>query len=371
LEIRPRAASLRWLLPLLLLPLLLQPAVAQRVAFINPGHADEAFWVSAGQAMQAAARALQLPLEQHFAGRDPQRALALARELAQRQPGQRPDYVILVNEKGVLVPAAKLLGEAGIPSLAAFSGLLPQEREAWAPRRGLPLLLGTLEPRAEDAGYQTARSLIVEGLRRRLQGPDGRLHLLAIAGDRSTPVSIQRNLGMRRALAEFPQVQLDQVVFADWKRDEAGELMARQLARGATPQLVWAGSDQMALGAMTEARRAGHHPGQDLLFSAINTSDEALQARHSGALTALSGGHFLLGALAVVMLYDHHHGRDFSDLGLVLELPMFTPLDRAQARTLQRHGARRVEQVDYRSLSRYLKPGLKDYRLDIQALLRP
>lgn len=357
-----------WLVLALLLP---QGALAQRLAFINPGHPHEDFWVTAGQVMQAAARALELPLEQHFAGRDPERALALARALAQRPASQRPDYVILVNEKGLLVPAAKLLGEAGIASLAAFSGLLPQERETWAPRRGLPLLLGTLEPRAEDAGYQTARALISEGLRRRMQGPDGRLHLLAIAGDRSTPVSIQRTLGMRRALAEFPQVQLDQVVFADWKRDEAGELMARQLARGATPQLVWAGSDQMALGAMAVARRSGHHPGQDLLFSAINTSDEALRARQNGDLTALSGGHFLLGALAVVMLYDHHRGRDFNDLGLELELPMFTALDVAQARALLRHGRRRLEQMDYRSLSRHLRPGLKDYRLDLQTLLRP
>ncbi|MBB5203100.1 ABC-type sugar transport system substrate-binding protein [Inhella inkyongensis] len=67
--------------------------------------------------------------------------------------------------------------------------------------------------------------------------------MLAIAGDRSTPVSIARNEGMRRAVSEAEDAVLEQVLFADWRRELARERMAHRLQSGPAPQLVWAGSD--------------------------------------------------------------------------------------------------------------------------------
>ena len=281
--------SLR-LLSIIALVLLSADALAQRVAFINPGRSDEVFWRTAGQAMQAAADSLGLRFEQQFAERDPARALALAEQIAARPVAERPDYVVLVNEKGVLVPAAQQLQAAGIKSFAAFSGLLPQERAQHGPRKGLPLLLGSLEPQAEHAGFMTAHALLARARALGLRGRDGRIHLLAIAGDRSTPVSIARNEGMRRAVNEAEDAALEQVLFADWKRELAQERMAQRLQQGAPPQVVWAGSDQMAFGAMEAAQAQGLVAGKDLLFSGINTSAEAMQAVMDGRLAALSAG---------------------------------------------------------------------------------
>ncbi|MBB5203099.1 ABC-type sugar transport system substrate-binding protein [Inhella inkyongensis] len=147
-------------------------AEAQRVAFINPGRSDEVFWRTAGQAMQAAADSLGMRFEQQFAERDPARALALAWQIAVRPPAERPDFVVLVNEKGVLVPAARRLQAAGIKSFAAFSGLLPQERAQHAPRKGLRLLLGSLEPQAEHAGFMTAHAMLASARAQGLRGRD-------------------------------------------------------------------------------------------------------------------------------------------------------------------------------------------------------
>ena len=353
----------------LILWLLLSSACchALKVTFINPGRSDEAYWVAASQAMQAAARSLGVTLEILYAQRDPQRSQALAGEIADRAAAQRPDYVILVNEKSTLVPTAKLLGEAGIKSFAAFSGLLPQQRAQWAPRRGLPLLLGSLEPDAEMAGYLTAKALIERGLRERRQGRDRRLHLLAIAGDRSTPTSVRRNEGMRRAVAEqAAQVVLDQQVYADWRRDQAAQRMQGLLQRHAEASLVWAGNDQMAFGAMDAAQGAGRR----LLYSAINTSPEAIQALREDRLAALAGGHFLVGAWALVMLYDHHQGQDFADEGLMLERPMFMLLDRNDARRFEARFGQTMQGLDFRPFSKALNPGLRRYRFNIEALLR-
>jgi len=358
------------LIALFVCSLLALAAQAQRVAFINPGKHDETYWVTAGEAMQQAARSLGQPFEQQFAEREPERVMQIARDLAARPAAQRPEYVVLVNEKGVLVEASRILAGAGIKSFAAFSGLLPQERQSWAPREGLPLLIGSLEPRAEDAGYLTARALIQQGRRMKLQAPDGKLHLLAISGDRSTPVSIARTEGMRRAVAEQPDVVLDRVTFADWRKDLAAELATEMLAAHPEAHLLWAGSDQMAFGAMQVARSRQIEPGRQMLFSAINTSPEAMQARIKGELSALAGGHFLCGAWALVMIHDHHRGRDFKDLGLMQQQGMFMLFSAQDAeRFLARHG-KGLTGLDFRRYSRVLNPGQARYTFDARVLLR-
>src|SRR5450830_527126 len=94
--------------------------------------------------------------------------------------------------------------------MMAFSGIHGADRRlTGGPREKYDFWLGTLEPRAEDAGYLTAKMLIEKGRRAQLRGSDGLLHVIAIAGDRSTPSSAARNAGLQRALAEASDVVLE------------------------------------------------------------------------------------------------------------------------------------------------------------------
>ena len=137
--------------------------------------------------------------------------------------------------------------------------------------------------------------------------------------------------------------------------------METALKRGPAPQLVWAGSDLMAFGAMEAAEAQGLQPGRELLFGAINTSDEAMQALIDGRLSALAGGHFLTGAFALVLLHDLHRGHDFADEGLTLERPMFMRFDRIAA---QRFLARpSLSGLDFRRYSKVHKPQLRRYQV--------
>lgn len=351
------------LLPLLLISPLAQ---AQKLFFINPGNSDELFWKSTGQAMAAAARSLGARLEERFTERDPARSMQIARELAARPAGERPDYVILVNEKGTLVENAQVLGEAGIKTFAINSGLLPQERQRYAPRKGLPLLMGTLVPDARQAGYLSARALIAQA-RRKHRPP---IKMLALAGDRSTPVSIQRSEGLRQALAEHPDVVLAEQVFAEWRRDRGEEAMAGLLRRHPDAALLWSANDQMAFGAMAALERSGLKVGEDMLISGMNTSGEAMQAVRQGRLAVLAGGHFMVGAWAVVMLHDLHQGRDFADEGLELERPMFMLFDKTLAQRFLARFEPEVRDIDFRPYSKLLNPGLKRYDFSLAPLLR-
>ena len=244
----------------LCLAFLLWPAVvrAQSVAFINPGKSDEIYWVTASQAMEAAAKSLGMNFEVQYAQREPLKTLEIARELAARPAGKRPEYIVITDDYAVADQLLKIIDPAGVQTFLAYSSIPADQRGGTgSPRGKYKGWLGSLEPRAEDAGYLTARALIERGKKEKAFAPDGKLHMLAIAGDRSTPSSINRNQGMRRAVAEAPMVVLEQEVYAAWNRELAAQHADSLYRRYPDVKLIWAGNDLMAFGAMSlgKARR--------------------------------------------------------------------------------------------------------------------
>ena len=186
-------------------------AQAQTIAFINPGKKDEPFWRTVSESMHAASRSLGMRLEEQFAERQHLSVFTIAKAIAARPAAERPDYVILTNDYGTGPELLRIFDGTGIRSFMAFSTLTTPERvQHGGPREQFKDWIGSLEPRAQDAGYLTAQALIAKGRAMRAHGPDGKLHLLAIAGDRSTNSSIQRNEGMQRAVRQAPDVVLEQ-----------------------------------------------------------------------------------------------------------------------------------------------------------------
>lgn len=343
-------------------------AQAMNVWFINPGHADETYWTDASRAMLDAAEDLGVRLRIAYAERDLLREVALVGEVARLPLAERPDYLILAGEKRVLLEQLKLAEAAGIPALLAFNAAQPDERAALGkPRERFRHWLGSLAPQAESAGYLTGKALIEAGLRAGLQDAEGRLQLLALVGDNATDTSVRRNAGLLQALAEHPEVVLQQRVVAEWRRDKAQVQTGHLLRRYPETHLLWSGNDEMAFGAMQAAADAGRGVGRDLLFSAVNTSDEAMRAVIDGRLSALAGGHFMTGAWALVMLYDYHHGHDFAvEEGLELERPLFILFSPERARAfLQGHW----RQLDYRRFSKALNPEIQRYEFGLDPLL--
>lgn len=356
----------------LLLCCLSLPAMALSVTFINPGKHDEVYWLTATRAMEAAADDLGIRLQVLYAEREHPRALALARQIIAQPAAQRPDYVVFSNDYGTAPELLRLFEAAGIHSFMAFSG---RDDQPGQPAIGLPRMhfrhwLGSLEPRAEDAGYLTARALIERGRRAGLPRINGKLPLLAIGGDRSTPSSLLRSEGMRRAVTEAGDVVLLQEVYAGWNQQRAQEQGGWLFRRYPQARLLWAGNDLMAFGAMDAWRQRGGQPGKDAFFSGINTSAQAMAALRDDSLSVLAGGHFIAGAWSLVMLYDYHHGRDFADEGLELVRPMFTLFDdRSAARFMERYGKLDFSRVDFRRYSKQHNPGLRRYNFDFRQLL--
>jgi len=347
-------------------------ARAQSVAFINPGKSDEVYWVTAAQAMQAAARSLGMTFEVQYAQREPLKTLEIAREMVARPAGKRPEYIVVTDDYSVADRLLAIIDPAGVKSFLTYSSIPVDQRGGiGSPRGKYKGWLGSLEPQAEEAGYLTARALIERGKKEKAFGPDGKLHMLAIAGDRSTPSSINRNQGMRRAVAEAAMVVLEEEVYAAWARENAAQQAESLYRRYPDVKLVWAGNDLMAFGAMAAWEKRGGRPGVDAWFSGINTSTEALEAVKSGRLTALAGGHFITGAWALVMIYDYHHGRDFADEGLELRRPMFAEFTPALADRYIERFSGGFDGVDFSRYSKVRNSKLRRYNFGFAQLLEP
>lgn len=346
---------------------------AQSVVFINPGKSDEAFWVAASDGMQKAANSLGMQLTVLYAERNRLEPIEIAKRLAAQPIAKRPRYVIFTNDYSVAPGVLRALKGSGIEAFMAFSGIQDALRnQVGKPREQYASWLGSLEPNAQEAGYLTARSLIEQARAQRLgRGPQtGRMHMVAIAGDRSTPSSIARNEGMRKAVQEAGDVVLEQEVYGEWRRDKAQEQALVLFRRYTQARLVWAGSDQMALGAMSAWEQLGGKVGVDAFFSGINTSTEAFEALAHGRLSALAGGHFLAGAWAMVMLFDHSKGIDFVDQGVEIQQNMFTLFDANSAERFAQRFTFNAQPLDFKPFSKFYTPGLQRYDFDLAKLLR-
>lgn len=339
-------------------------AQATSVVFLNPGNSTETFWVSYAQFMQAAARDLGLDLRVRYSERNPQTTLLQAREALQGT--ERPDYLVLVNEQYIAPQILRLSQGSGVKLLIVNNALTPDQVQLLDARQ-YPNWIGSLVANDEEAGYLMLRELL------RVHtpvAPGQTIDLLAFSGAKNTPAAQLREQGLRRALEEFPQVRLRQLVYGEWNRQRAFEQATQLFKRYPQTGLVWAANDEMALGAMAALEQRGGVPGKTVLFSAVNSSPQILKARLDGRLSALVAGHFTQGGWAMVLLHDDALGVDMSQHGgRERSEALFQLIDPAQARRLQRFNAGEDHPLDFRALSAVGKPAAYRYPFSLQLLL--
>jgi len=336
-------------------------AHATSVVFLNPGTSTETFWVSYAQFMQAAAKDLGLDLRVRYSERDTNNTLVQAREAL--QGSERPDYLVLVNEQYVAPQILRMAEGSGVKLLVVNSALTADQMQLLGSRSGIQLI-GSLVADDEQAGYLMLSDLL------RQHGPVApgqSLDLLAFSGSKTTPVAQLRERGMRRALAEHPEVRLRQLVYGEWSRQRAFEQATLLFKRYPQTALVWSANDQMALGAMQALQASGGMPGKEALFSAVNSSPEILQARLEGQVSSLVAGHFTVGGWAMVLINDDAKGVDIGAYGgRDRQLALFQLIDAGQARRLLGP----TPSVNFRALSAQGKPTSYRYPFSLQLLLR-
>jgi len=278
-----------------------------RVVFLNPGEAKERgtgqHWQLVSQFMLIAAKTFDMQLEVLYAERDHLLMMRQADEVAHRIDA--PDYVVIVNEKMAALQMLRSLAHSPAKVMVIHNDLtVRQRREAGNERQQIPNWIGTVTSNATRGAYR-----LMEYLCQRLGGDDPRV--IGITGDPNTPVSLERAAGVDAYLSRVPHARTCQLVFSDWSYADSEQKTRVLLARYPDANLVWAANDSMTLGALS----AVNERGARVLVGGVGALQGALDSVAKGGLQAMVGGDYFIGAWAMVLLYDYHHGRDFAMSG--------------------------------------------------------
>ena len=333
------------------------------VAFLNPGSASEPFFGKLSTFMRIAAD--QLGIDLQVIDCYLQRSRMIDEAEALLASAGHPEYVVMGNPDGAAVDLLPRLCGAGIKVMLINEGIMSYEHpKVGKPRRPLESWLGQIQPDDQQAGHLLADHLLEVATRRDSFAADGTIHLAALAGDHNW-CSNSRVVGLTRAVKERQNVTMNTVRLGGWNRDKARELTAGVLRMYPETSAVWAASDLMAAGAIEAIEAAGRVPGQDVIVGGVDWAPLAHERITNGTLTASAGGHFMEGAWALVLLYDHHSGQDFAATKLKSSFLLLT------AENLSEHAlffdASQWASADFARLSKVENPAIDSYELTPQS----
>ena len=333
------------------------------VVFLNPGEPAERgkgpHWRMTAQLMAAAARTFGIELEVLYAERDHLLMLRQAQSVAKR--GSPPDYVVMVNEKLAALPMLQMFARTSAKVLVIHNDLTPEQRREIGNERGqIGNWIGTATTDEARAEYR-----LMEELCRQLG--DREPLVIGITGDRSTPVSLERAQGISDFLAHAGRGQTLQLAFSDWSDADAESKASVLLSRYPQANIIWAGNDSMALGAL----RAVKARGARVLVGGTGGWPAALTSISEGGLAASLGSHFFIGAWAMVLLHDYHHGLDFAAHGgATQKLDYLHVVNRENASRYDRAVYKRDGAMDFSVYSKVLHPRPGRYDFNLAPLVR-
>ncbi len=340
-----------------------------RVGFIDPED-PPAFWNLIDTTMRAAAAQLGIDVDIRGAGRSRDKAIAIAKDFLAENPP--PDFLITSNNMNVGADVIKL-ADATHVKLIFLDGDL--EHKDWPefgePRTKHPNWIGVLNPDHEGAGYGIGTAILTEAARLKTNRP---LKILALAGDSITEPSIDRVRGLKRAIEDMTKllgpnsIELVEVRYLDWTAKTAEASVQEFMKTGPRIDAAWAANDPMALGALAALSSGGYNPGKDVMVGGLNWSQDAVQRVLNGEMVVTYGGHFLLGAWAMVVLRDYHDGRDFAEEDVRPEIPMGA-IDLATARRFPNIGKVDWTKVDFTKFSKTRNPAVNRYDFTPEAVL--
>ncbi|MEQ5816188.1 ABC transporter substrate-binding protein [Marinobacter sp. NFXS11] len=280
------------------------------VVFLSPD--DSRFWQLVAGFMEAVAEDLEVDLEVQY-DRESHRFsyLRMAKDVLARE--EKPDYLLFMCKENVTESMLRLADGAGVKAFT-FNTDVPDGARAriGTPRTVLSGWLGHLSPDNIAAGRTLVTLLGKQAEQSGLaSGPS--IPMVALSGTRDSSAGKDRDGGMLAAAVQ-QRSQLLQLVYANWSGELAREKTEVLLERYPETVSIWSASDGMALGAIEAARHAGRIPGLDLLVGSVDWQPEALDKIRSGELLVSLGRHFMGGGLALLLLHDYHHGRDFGDM---------------------------------------------------------
>lgn len=292
-----------------LLPLALDAKTVMRVTFVNPDKPGNVFWDRVTTYMQLAAEDLNIELTVLYAESRFQTPEIVNEAL---RHGPKPDYLVYIYQYAQTKDVLEIAEQAKIKSFIFNTNMVEQEkRSVGEAREKYEYWIGHSFPNNKHSGQQLAQRLIQEAQQLHLQHSDGRHYLVALHGTRDSSAVPDYKTGLENAVSSNPNVKIVQQLHSNWSHTRAQKQTEAMIRRHPETDIIWAGSESMALGAIEANEKLGRKPGKDIVIGGTVNSHVGLSAVEQGKMIANIGGDTLEGAWALTQIYDYHHGKDF------------------------------------------------------------
>jgi inositol transport system substrate-binding protein len=237
-------------------------AMAQKVG-VSMAYFDDLFLTNLREAMSAQAKATGVNLQFEDAQGD------IGKQLSQIQNfvAQKVDAMVVNPVDSSATPKmTKLATAAGIPLV--YVNREPYEK--------------TLPEKVIYVGSDENVSGKLEGEAiAKLLNNKGNVAIMM--GELATQAAVLRTEGVEKVVAQHPEMKIVQKQTANWRRNEAIDLMNNWLVAGTKIDAVAANNDEMAIGAIIAIQQAGKDP-KKIVIGGVDATRDALGEMEKGNL---------------------------------------------------------------------------------------
>jgi len=223
-----------------------------------------------------------------------------------------PKYVVLVNYPGHAKLTMDFLAGHKVKIITLEQTITDDEKtDIGAPGEKYKNWLGEVYFDNKIAGYKLAQSLI-----NRATLTQKTAVVAGISGHYGSESNL-RSDGLRLAIEENT-AQLTQIVNAGWSFEDAYNKTLKLLRRYPSINVIWCASDHMALGVIKAIKEMNKKVGVDILVGGFDWTSKGINSVNSEELTASIGGHFLMGAIAVMAVANEEQSKKHEFFSSVL-----------------------------------------------------
>lgn len=264
------------------------------------------------------------------------------------------DAFLILNYKDQLRTLISRLEENKIPFFIYNAGFSSENNKKILHK--YKYFLGEMLPADEQAGYQLAKELVAASQPNKL----GEYHILALGGEFTDQASVKRISGLKRYIRESKKkIVLSDILYANWSKDAAASAVDYFETKYAKVSIIWAASDNMALGAYESLKKQSKR----IAIGGIDWSLEGVKAVHEKKLTVSIGGHFMEGAWIAILLYDYFHGVNIfqENINSLVSWMSIINKDNSSKYYNFLSNKNRWEKIDFKKLSKSYNSKLKSY----------
>lgn len=345
-----------------------------KVGLLSGGGADNQFWSSLVHFAQAVADDLSIDLEVLYppsylkSGKDIK--ITGGKALEEIGPGA---YMVMPYLGSA---TAELLQSAGQRDNKIFIiniDILEKERaNLGQPRGKYSNWIAHSYANDVQAGYIAADQILSHFPSTPSQDGRATVRMVGLTGPFTVQASFDRNNGLKERIRKSENAMLYEIKEAGFKEASAYTATGNFLIKYPSLNAIWAANDSMAMGAIKALKEAHKKPGEDVIVAGIDWTQRGLDSVKSGELAATIGGHYIDAGMALILIYDYQHGKDFADeLGTVFKTPMY-PISKENINEyLNKIGTHPDwSKIDFKKFSKVYNPDLKKYNFSWHYLMQ-